>query len=114
MNKPESVSAGILDGLAATELCEDGVRRVVRRRMRCDCGKEFEQFKLSQRFLAMARWPTRNSPRDAAIDRQIPDGYVPLFCPECESKQLELEARRAEFSYPERYEQDERDGMNAA
>lgn len=72
-------------------------KRAIRREVICDCGRRFTQYKLSRRFLEMARHHAHAAGREAAIDREIPDGFVPLFCPPCETHQLELEARRDEW-----------------
>lgn len=52
----------------------------------CGCGREFQQFLLSERFLTAAE---RHSAR--AIDmvqKQMPDLHVPVNCPACESREL--------------------------
>ena len=37
-----------------------------------------------------------------SIDQRAPGGWVPVFCPACESTQLALEARRAEYRIDDR------------
>jgi hypothetical protein len=53
-----------------------------------DCGEPFTQHKLAPRFLAAARNLPALAGQPHAIDREIPDGYVPLFCPPCEHRAL--------------------------
>ncbi len=52
------------------------------------CGSNFRQLKLTERFLAIARRPAHKIGQSSAIDREIPDGHVPLFCPPCEHRDL--------------------------
>lgn len=59
----------------------------------CDCGRKFTQYKMSERFMRAARHANGHR---SAFDKQIPDGWVPLFCPPCERVQLGHEARISE------------------
>jgi len=83
----------------------------------------------SARFNFTSRWA---QPRDSipAIDRDCPDGWVPLHCPKCEHAQLGIDARASERpleprspakaspatqrALDVRYEQEEREGMAAS
>ena len=46
------------------------------------CGAAFTQHKVAPRFTALAR---EHGP---ALDRVVPDGWVPLDCPRCERRNL--------------------------
>lgn len=60
--------------------------RTITRAATCRCGQVFQQLLLGERFLAAAE---RHSPRAIAVTQeQIPDLYVPVSCPRCESKEL--------------------------
>lgn len=50
------------------------------------CGAEYEQIQIPESFLRAAR--SKAEPGQAAIDRVIPDGWVPLDCPPCERRNL--------------------------
>lgn len=57
----------------------------VTRDAQCECGQMFRQQQLSPAWLEWVERVARN-PRRAiqAIQRQIPDYYVPVHCPPCE------------------------------
>lgn len=74
----------------------EGILSNQERSQRCECGRDFRQSKISERFLTVARHWAKNSGQRAAIDKQIPDGWVPLFCPPCERIQIGHEASVAE------------------
>jgi hypothetical protein len=78
------------------------------------CGATFTQRRLSDRFRDMARGKARRIGQAAAIDRVIPDGFVPLFCNPCEHRVLSHE-ESADLPAPDHtpmidltYERDER------
>ena len=80
------------------------------------CGATFTQHHLSERFLAMARSKTVPLGAKHAIDRQIPDGWVPLYCPPCEHHDLSAPdsagpGTRVTAKVDERYLEDERAAM---
>lgn len=94
------MQAKVLDGFLATKVVqtEDGkTKRVyVTRGAVCECGAGFTQRHLSARFLTMCeRWNGGGALR--AVQRQIPDFFVPVHCPKCERHQLGLESRRVEY-----------------
>lgn len=77
------------------------------------CAASYTQRRLSERFLALARTRSQLG-RLPAIDRVIPDSYVPVLCPKCESRALAgpMEpAVRITAKVDERYLEDERAAM---
>jgi len=56
----------------------------------CVCGASYKQLQLSERWRALAREV------GPALDRDCPDGWVPLNCPACEHRQLGIDARASE------------------
>lgn len=63
---------------------------VVERRARCECGRVFRQVLLSERFLTIVE---RQGPH--AVERfmrQVPQMYVPVFCPRCERADIKRQA----------------------
>jgi hypothetical protein len=74
----------------------DAAGNPIVRDARCECGRSFTQTLLSERFLAIV---DRQSPRAMAIFReQIPEFFVPVFCPACERKDIGYHARKDEFN----------------
>lgn len=68
----------------------------VTRRATCDCGREFTQFLLSERFLASAE---RHSARAIAmVQEQIPELFVPVQCPRCERREITRHPVPGEFA----------------
>ena len=68
---------------------------VMRRKSICTCGAVFEQMRLTDGFLTLARQPAeRDGLTIAAIDYECPGGWVPLGCGACEHVQLGIDARR--------------------
>jgi hypothetical protein len=64
----------------------DDAGRPITREMQCACGRAFTQRKLSERFLrVVAAAGARSS---AVFTQQIPDGWLPLWCPPCERNDL--------------------------
>lgn len=65
---------------------DTGRKSQISRQQTCDCGREFTQFLLSGRFMEIVE---RHS--EKAVDRlmaDIPELFVPVSCPACESKAL--------------------------
>lgn len=89
---PQPVTGRTFAAIFATQDGEE-----VTRDMQCDCGRKFTQRLLSARFLAAARHNADVLGTEAAIDRDIPEHWVPVFCPRCERRQLALEARRQAY-----------------
>lgn len=58
------------------------------------CAKAFTQSLLSARFLAAVE--KRGDSAMRLLARQIPDYYVPVYCPVCERAALGHEARKVE------------------
>ena len=129
MSQPTRISDALASGAsgfyASTAVETEGGdtrRRVVSRRAQCDCGKSFTQWKLSERTLRIMRFAAERSGRQAAIDREIPDAFVPLLCPRCEVFELANVGRRGNVRrrdtiaedmrrHDARYEADERAGL---
>lgn len=67
----------------------------------CDCGRKYTQRLLSERFLNIVAM--RGEKCLAAFEHQVPQGYVPVFCPSCERKDIGRWARIAEhrLQFPE-------------
>lgn len=63
-------------------LARDEKGDVITRQAHCECGRIFTQSMLNPSFVDAKP----NIARE--FMRQIPDGYVPVFCPRCESKDL--------------------------
>jgi hypothetical protein len=101
--------ADVLEGFLATKVVQgdDGKpRRVyVTRGAVCECGTGFTQRHLSARFLSMCeKWNGGGALR--AVERQIPGFFVPVHCPKCERRDLQLEAKRLEYrALPDDYSQ---------
>jgi hypothetical protein len=55
------------------------------RKCLCTCGKEFSQYRISARFSALM-----NENAKRIFKFYSPEGYVPVYCPKCERKQLGL------------------------
>jgi hypothetical protein len=73
-------------------------KTIVRERS-CECGKRFTQRLLSARFLAIAERQGIGALR--ALQRGVPDFYVPVHCPPCERRDLGFAARRVGYGAPE-------------
>lgn len=52
------------------------------------CGASFTQVKLPEKFLKAARGGEDYSTGYFAIDRYIPEGWVPVYCPRCDHREL--------------------------
>lgn len=68
---------------------------VVTRTVVCEmrgCGRTYTQRQLSTRFAEMVARAGRGA-QEATLE-QIPDGFVPVFCPRCESQELGALARQ--------------------
>lgn len=71
-----------------------GVLSGVERKRRCECGREFTQRQLTERFVEIAEgYSTRAV---ALLRAQIPDFFVPVHCPSCERRDLGRQARMDE------------------
>ena len=80
----------------ATWVEPDSERRAV-----CLCGRMFTQERIALRFVeSLAKGRGEKAANE--FMRQIPDGYVPVNCPKCESSELGRLANRVTFP-PERY-----------
>ena len=82
------------------------------------CGAAFTQFKVPDGILTAARRGEKRNTGYFAIDRYVPDGWVPVYCPKCEHGELSSGA----LSVPPKsspqldiaYEQDERAALAEA
>lgn len=64
----------------------------ITRSAQCECGRVFQQFLLNPTMIGLG---SENIQREYM--RQIPHGYVPVFCPSCERKDLASTANRVRF-----------------
>lgn len=54
-----------------------------------DCGKAYTQIPIPEKFKIWAALvASREGKEVSALEREIPDGWVPLFCPKCERERL--------------------------
>lgn len=68
--------------------------KTIARQATCECGATFTQFCLSERFLAACEALNGGGPL-RAVQAQIPEGFVPVFCPSCERKDVARQQRLA-------------------
>jgi hypothetical protein len=72
----------------------------------CECGEPFTQFLVAEAFVQAAKQAGGRA--FALLKEQVPDYYVPVFCPRCERKDLVLRQRRdafrAEYGTPDSHE----------
>jgi hypothetical protein len=69
------------------------------RRAICLCGKMFTQERIALRFVeSLAKGRGEKAAQE--FMRQIPDGYVPVNCPKCESETLGHLANKRQFNEP--------------
>lgn len=73
----------------ATEIGPDGTRRPITRVRVCECTRQFTQHLLSP--TQCASWERQGVITNVLA--QIPDLFVPVRCPGCESKELGRQAR---------------------
>lgn len=68
----------------------------ITQRNTCDCGKQYTQWRIAFRFVeALANG--RGEKAAKLFMDQIPGGWVPVFCPSCERKELATRANRVYF-----------------
>lgn len=64
----------------------DGRRQTITRQRTCECGREYTQMLLSGRFMSVVEAQGQNAVE--IMLREVPDLFVPVLCPPCESKAL--------------------------
>lgn len=94
MSAPEKPSAKLKSWF---EIGEDG--KEIARNIECGCGKTFTQHRVAFRFVESLA-EGRGERAAALFMEQIPGGWVPVFCPTCERKDLNSVANRAYFPAP--------------
>ena len=62
-----------------------------KREARCECGREFEQRQLTERFMTVVEKFGDGAVR--AMMRDVPELYVPVHCPMCERRDIGRHAR---------------------
>lgn len=82
---------------AALSFARDANGVEITRQRTCECGRRFSQNLLSAQFLAIAERQSRHA--IDAITRQIPDYFVPVHCPPCESRDLGMQSRKDEYKH---------------
>lgn len=71
----------------------------VERRNVCICGAMYTQEKIAFRFVeSLAKGRGEKAANDFV--KQIPDGWIPVYCPKCESQELGRLAERRQFGAP--------------
>ena len=99
MSQPEDVSVSLRHN---PMFAQDAEGNPITRERTCECGKTFSQRLLSQRFFNIVA--RRGAKCLAEFERQIPEGFVPVFCPACERKDIGRRAtvdnHRLEFHEP--------------
>lgn len=88
--RSEAAQAGAVDPMFAV----DQRGRMIQRRTRCECGREFTQKQLSARFLEAVELHSARA--IALIEKDIPGMFVPVHCPPCERKDLRLPHSQSE------------------
>ncbi len=87
MRQPSSVAGSMgLDPMFR----RDDTGKPVARDAKCECGREFTQRQLSERFLEIVEKQSRNAMQ--TLRKQIPDFFVPVHCPRCERRDLGRQA----------------------
>lgn len=76
-------------GWFAHKADEAGRRVVISRPHTCGCGREYTQYLLSARFCEIVE---RANAMNALL-RDVPELYVPVYCPVCERKELGMRER---------------------
>lgn len=90
MRQPESVAAILTtDPMFANDA--DG--NPIARDRTCECGMKFKQRLLSARWLTIAE----NAGAIELVAKQIPEFYVPVHCPKCESRDLAMQSRKDQY-----------------
>lgn len=90
MSEPARNLERITDHLAGW-LARNEKGDVITRSAQCECGNLFQQSMLNPAFIDSSPGVARE------FMRQIPDGWVPIFCPSCERKDLARQANRVHF-----------------
>lgn len=85
---PNSVEARALrfDFFARHPMGHPQAGEHVERTRVCDCGREYSQYRLSEKVHEIAA--LKGSAARHALARATPDGFVPTQCPACESRAL--------------------------
>lgn len=68
----------------------------VTRRNTCGCGKEYTQWQISFRFVESLAQGRGEKCAKMFLDC-IPNGWVPVFCPSCERRDLNMLGNRVHF-----------------
>ena len=61
------------------------------RTAKCECGREFEQRQLTERFMTVVE--KFGDGAVGAMMRDVPELYVPVHCPKCERSDIGRHAR---------------------
>ena len=67
----------------------------IHRERTCECGKRFTQRLLSERWLSIAE----KARAIELVRQQIPGFFVPVHCPQCERRDIGMQARKDEYKH---------------